>query len=56
MEEDRKTDRFVALVSPRDKERFFRFCEAIGRNPSEYIRARIMQDVDIWEADMAQET
>lgn len=55
-EEDRKNDRFVAPVSKRDKARFFRFCGAIGRNPSEYIRARLMQDVEIWEADVARET
>lgn len=55
-EEDRKSDRFVAPVSKRDKARFFAFCAAIGRNPSEYIRARLMQDVEIWEADVARET
>ena len=48
---DRKVERFVAPVSKRDKERFFRFCEGIKQVPSEYIRARLMQDVEIWEMD-----
>lgn len=46
-------DRFVALCRKADKEEYFKYCEAIGVNPSENIRDTLNAQVALHKASKA---
>ena len=49
MKHSKKDDRFVALCSKAEKDRFFEMCAETDQNPSELIRNFCNRECDEWD-------